>query len=73
MMQFRLIVPPAYESALGLMIGAGERDYRGKVWRAELWPGERPRLFKCGAPVALESAPRPALELIQATRQAFSA
>lgn len=72
-MQFTLIVPPSYEAALGLMIGAGEREVRGAKWRAELIPGELPRLSRNGAPVALDRAPRHALQLVRAVRQAFGA
>lgn len=70
-MQFNLIVPPAFQAALGLMIGAGERRCRGKVWRAELWPGEVPRILCDGRPLSWEAAPDHARKLAIATLEAF--
>lgn len=71
-MQFTLIVPPSYEAALGLMIGAGEKPYRGKVWRAELWAsGEFVRLSCDGRPVTWEAAPIHARKLAIAVCDAF--
>lgn len=72
-MQFTLIVPPAFEARLGLMIGAGERVVRGKVWRAEIWPGEAPRLLRDGAPIEWAAAPDHARKLAVAVFQAFQA
>lgn len=70
-MQFTLIVPPRVETALTGFVGAGSRDYRGKIWRADLYAGESVRLSCNGKPVSLESAPRHAIELARAALQAF--
>ena len=72
-MQFTLIVPPAFEASLGLMIGAGERTYRGKLWRVEIWAGELyPRILCNGARVATTIAPDHACKLANAVIRAFS-
>ena len=72
-MQFTLIVPPAFEAQLGLMIGAGERTVRGTVWRVELWPGDMwPRIFKAGQRIPLARVPEHAAKLANAVNRAFS-
>lgn len=70
-MQFTLIVPPVLETRLTGFVGAGERSYRGRKWRVELRHGEYPSISCEGDAVALDRAPRHAIELAQAVLQAF--
>lgn len=72
-MQFTLIVPPAFHAQLGLMIGAGERLHRGKLWRVEIWPSDTwPRVFKDGRQIPLARIPEHAAKLANAVVKAFA-
>lgn len=72
-MQFTLIVPAIVETQCTGFIGAGEKMVRGKLWRAELRAGQVPTVRRDGQGVPLHDAPRHALELIKAVREALKA
>jgi hypothetical protein len=74
--EFILIVPTRVEASLTGFIGAGERQSRGKVWRAECRAGQPVRIFKEGEPVEWAAAPawarRFATDVLGTLRRAYS-
>jgi hypothetical protein len=60
---FTLIMPTIIESQLTGFIGAAERTYRGKLWRASYHAGQAPVIYREGEAMTFAQAPRHARQL----------